>query len=225
MSSPDTSGTSCADARAQRAARASSASHAGLGRRTRLATGTSLVRRGEVLSQPASAHEIPCQRRATGLIAPRPPPSADNLRMLQNANALDVALYAFRQLVTVGCAPGNTGQSDGRQNRGKASKHIAPPPASQAWRRESSEGIAPLTIPRRRRQWRPAPRRARARTGRQQRAPASRRRRRVRTCSAVARWSSSSAATPPPVLRPQALVDGAESRRVGTAKKSSTSSS
>ena len=40
--------------------------------------------------------EIPCNKCGNGsLAAPRPPPSADNLRMLHNANALDVALYAF----------------------------------------------------------------------------------------------------------------------------------
>ena len=40
--------------------------------------------------------DIPCNKCGNGsLAAPRPPPSADNLRMLHNANALDVALYAF----------------------------------------------------------------------------------------------------------------------------------
>jgi hypothetical protein len=40
--------------------------------------------------------EIPCNKCGNGsLAAPRPPPSADNLRTLQSANALDVALYAF----------------------------------------------------------------------------------------------------------------------------------
>jgi hypothetical protein len=40
--------------------------------------------------------EIPCNKCGNGsLAAPRPPPSAANLQMLHNANALDVALYAY----------------------------------------------------------------------------------------------------------------------------------
>ena len=40
--------------------------------------------------------EIPCNKCGNGsLAAPRPPPSAENLRMLHNANALDIALYAY----------------------------------------------------------------------------------------------------------------------------------
>ena len=40
--------------------------------------------------------EIPCNKCGNGsLAAPRPPPSAENLQMLHNANALDIALYAY----------------------------------------------------------------------------------------------------------------------------------
>ena len=40
--------------------------------------------------------DIPCNKCGNGsLAAPRPPPSAENLQMLHNANALDVALYAY----------------------------------------------------------------------------------------------------------------------------------
>ena len=37
-----------------------------------------------------------CNKCGNGsLAAPRPPPSAENLQMLHNANALDIALYAY----------------------------------------------------------------------------------------------------------------------------------
>ena len=40
--------------------------------------------------------DIPCNKCGNGsLAAPRPPPSAENLQMLHNANALDIALYAY----------------------------------------------------------------------------------------------------------------------------------
>ena len=40
--------------------------------------------------------EIPCNKCGNGsLAAPRPPPSAENSQMLHNANALDIALYAY----------------------------------------------------------------------------------------------------------------------------------
>jgi len=40
--------------------------------------------------------EIPCNKCGNGsLAAPRPPPSAENFQMLHNANALDIALYAY----------------------------------------------------------------------------------------------------------------------------------
>ena len=40
--------------------------------------------------------EIPCNKCGNGsLAAPRPPPSAENLQMLHDANALDIALYAY----------------------------------------------------------------------------------------------------------------------------------
>ena len=40
--------------------------------------------------------EIPCNKCGNGsLAAPRPAPSAANLQMLHNANALDIALYAY----------------------------------------------------------------------------------------------------------------------------------
>ena len=40
--------------------------------------------------------EIPCNKCGNGsLAAPRPAPSLENLQMLHNANALDIALYAF----------------------------------------------------------------------------------------------------------------------------------
>ena len=40
--------------------------------------------------------EIPCNKCGNGsLAAPRPRPSAENLQMLHNANALDIALYAY----------------------------------------------------------------------------------------------------------------------------------
>ena len=42
--------------------------------------------------------EIPCNKCGKfngSLTAPRPPPSAENLQMLHDANALDIALYAY----------------------------------------------------------------------------------------------------------------------------------
>ena len=40
--------------------------------------------------------DIPCNKCGNGSpAAPRPPPSAENLQMLHNANALDIALYAY----------------------------------------------------------------------------------------------------------------------------------
>ena len=40
--------------------------------------------------------DIPCNKCGNGsLAAPRPPPSVENLQMLHNANALDIALYAY----------------------------------------------------------------------------------------------------------------------------------
>ena len=44
----------------------------------------------------ARDYEIPCNKCGNGsLAAPRPRPSAENLQMLHNANALDIALYAY----------------------------------------------------------------------------------------------------------------------------------
>ena len=40
--------------------------------------------------------EIPCNKCGNGSLAlPRPAPSAENLQMLHDANALDIALYAY----------------------------------------------------------------------------------------------------------------------------------
>ena len=42
------------------------------------------------------SQSYPCNKCGNGsLAAPRPPPSAKNLQMLHNANALDIALYAY----------------------------------------------------------------------------------------------------------------------------------